>query len=50
VRGAVLVVLWPSAHHDRQDIAGQRVHEELLRDVVLAVGVLERQVEFVITV
>ena len=37
VRGGLLVVLQPRAHRDRQDVVPEPVHEELLRDVVLAV-------------
>lgn len=49
-RSTHLVVLWPGAHDDGQDPSVQRIHEELLRDVVLAVGVLERQIELIVVV
>lgn len=44
------IVLGRRTHHNGQHIPVQRVDEELLRDVVPAVGVLERQVELVVRV
>ena len=37
VRGGLLVVLQPRAHRDRENVVPEPVHEELLRDVILAV-------------
>jgi len=48
--GTHLVILRPGPHHDGQNPSVQRIYEELLCDVVLAVGVLERQVELVVVV
>ena len=50
LRGASDVVLLPGAHHDREDVVLEAVHEELLRDVVNTVGVLEREVKLVFRV
>lgn len=50
LRGAALVVLRPRAHDHGQHVLRQPVHVELLRDVVAAVGVLEREVELVLAV
>lgn len=44
------VILRPGAHDDRQYIAAECVNEEFLRYIVLAVGVLERQIELVVVV
>lgn len=44
-----IVLRWRT-HHNGQHIPVQRVDKELLRDVVPAVGVLERQVELVVRV
>lgn len=44
------IVLRPGAHNDGQNISAQRIHEKLLRNVVLAVGVLKRQIELVVVV
>ena len=50
VRGGLLVVLQPRAHRDRENVVPEPVHEELLRDVVNTVGVLECQIELVLCV
>lgn len=47
---AVRVIRRMGAHHDRQDVVPESINEELLRDVVFAVGILEREIEFVVLV
>lgn len=49
-RSTHLVVFRTGTHHNRQDLSVQSVDEKLLGDVVLAVGVLERQIELVVVV
>lgn len=50
LRRATLVVLGARAHYHGQNVLRQPVHVELLRDVVAAVGIFEREVEFVFAV
>lgn len=45
-----LVVFGTGAHHNWQDISSECVHEELLGDVVHAIGILECQIEFVVVI
>lgn len=50
IRCTVFIVLRPGAHHNRQYVSAQCIHIELFGDVILAVGILERQIEFVVVV
>lgn len=48
--GLSTIVIRVCPHHDGQDVVAEAVDEELLGDVVSAVGVLEGQVELVVSV
>lgn len=48
--GRPFVVLRSRSHHYGQHVLAQSVHEELLRDVIAAVRVLEGQVELVLPI
>ena len=43
---SIILRTWP--HYDGQDVVAKAVEEELLSDVILAVGVLKGQIELVV--